>query len=282
MNTRQYSSAAQYLEQALDHQRAVESSIKGDLIGLQYKLGVTYTLSGEIDKAVDCFEECLETLNEAPGSPGPEAIHSLGRLANLYHVKGLMQEDNGFMDELLEIANTYFTKAMNMDHHASVCVQYANFLTQQGQPADALNILLPFLFGTKVRTDKEVSYSGAEQAILPEHLQNEADDIDTVTLETKVLAYFLGILCFKELKLTKDADDCLEAMYKLVLKSDCYFSSALMGYAFMEMVMYQEAAECFAKAAQLQQDAALPAINCCLCLYLNTYQVNVTNIYIYL
>jgi len=40
--------AAEYLEQALDCQRSVENSIKGDLMGILYQLGITYTLSGDI------------------------------------------------------------------------------------------------------------------------------------------------------------------------------------------------------------------------------------------
>ena len=275
VQTRCYSDAARCLEQALQHQTNVESRIQGDLIGLQYKLGVTYTLSGDLDKAVDCFEECLEALGGAAGVGGAResSVHTRGKLANLYHVKGLMQEDNAFMEELLLKSSEHFSHAADVDRHSSVCVQYANFLTQQGKAAEALDVLLPFMFSSDVISEKEVTYSGVEQAILPEHLQNEADDIDAVTIDTKVLAYFLGILCFKELKLNSDVTDCLEAMYKLVLRSNSYFNHALMGYAFMEADLFSEAAECFATASRLHYtNDALSMVNCCLCLYLHMYQ----------
>ena len=80
VNTRHYTDAARCLEQALDHQRNVQSSIHGDLIGLQYKLGVTYTLAGDLDKAVDCFEECLDTLRGS-GVRGKESVPAMSKLA---------------------------------------------------------------------------------------------------------------------------------------------------------------------------------------------------------
>lgn len=274
VHVREYAGAAEYLEQALCHQKNVESNIKGDLIGLQYRLGHTYTMSGDIDKAIDCFEECLETLNEMPGTPGKERVNTLGKLASLYYVKGLMQEDNDYMYELLVQANNYFTKATTIDVYSFWNVHYANFLMQQNQPADALEQMLPLLYTKPFRTDKELSFSGLVQAILPEHLQHESDDIDDYVVETKVFAYFIAILCFKDLDLVKDADDCLVEMYKIVLSSKKYSNYALMGYAFTEMNMYLEAAECFAIASQIPcYNVHLPTMNACLCYCVHIYQL---------
>lgn len=274
VHVKHYSGAAEYLEQALDHQKHVQSNIKGDLIGLQYQLGNTYTMSGDIDKAIDCFEECLETASEMPGSPGKEMVDTYGKLASLYYVKGLMQEDNDYMIELLQTANKHFEHATCLDEKSVWNVHYANFLLQQDRPAEGIELMLKLLFTKPFRCDKEIGFCGLEQAILPEQLQNEADDLDDFLMDTKVFANFLAILCFRDLGLTKDADDCLINMYKEVLSSSKYTSYALMGYAFLETHLCYEAAECFAVAASLcRYNVDIAVMNSCICYCLHAFEV---------
>ena len=274
VHVRHYSGAADYLEQALDHQKHVESSIKGDMIGLEYQLGKTYILSGDIDKAIDCFEECLESIREIPGTPGREMVGTLGKIANLYFVKGLMQDDNDYMNELLLLAQTNFAKAVSCDERSTATIYYANYLMQQGQFAEAVYLLLRPVFLKQCSMDKEVVFSGVEQALIPEHLSQECSEMDEVVFETKIFACFIVLLCLKQLGVAKDADDCLVTMYKCALSSKHCFSHILMGYAFLESYLFEEAAESFAIASTFTscENIQLAASTSCLCYLVHMYQ----------
>ena len=88
VSSKQYTKAAGYLEQALDCQRSVQTAIRGDMLDMMKQLGLTYTLAGDLDRAIECYRDCVDAYHEVSSSPGPALTGTLGSLANLYHVKG--------------------------------------------------------------------------------------------------------------------------------------------------------------------------------------------------
>ncbi|KAK2150538.1 hypothetical protein LSH36_401g01013 [Paralvinella palmiformis] len=273
VNTKQYTTAAEYLEQALDCQRNVENSIKGDLIGIMYQLGITYTLSGDIDRALECFNDFCEAFHEEHASPGPELAKALSNLGTLYHLKGCMQDDNEDMMEYLESAEQYYKRALAVDNQSPVCVYYANFLHQQEQYADAVNVMLRYVFLCTLPDNFKLQYNGPEQAVLPEHLLNDLNDTDEVILDPRVFAKFLGILCLKQLSLYEDAQDCLETMVTIVYKSEVSLNHTMLGYALIELGFYVEAAQSFDVASTLEHDSDLSTTNLWICLCLWAYSI---------
>ncbi|ELT95245.1 hypothetical protein CAPTEDRAFT_111361, partial [Capitella teleta] len=113
VTNKQYGTAADTLEKALDYQKNVQSSIRGDLLGMMHQLGTTYTLSGDIDKAIECYQECFETCQDLHGMMTPEMSSTLCNLAILYHVKACIQEDGDEMEEdLLRRAHQCYQEAL--------------------------------------------------------------------------------------------------------------------------------------------------------------------------
>ena len=259
--------------QALDCQRNVETNIKGDLISIMYQLGNTYTLSGDIDRAIECYNECYEEYQEAHASPGPEMAQTLCNLGSLYHLKGCMQDDNDEMIEYLDSADQYYKDAIAKDKHSAICVHYGNFLYQQEQYAESLEAMLRYVFLHVAPDDQEIHYNGPEQAVLPEHLLYDLNDIDEVRLDPRVFARFLGILCLRQLGLHADALDCLVAMVRIVGRTRVGINYSMLGYALIEMGLYPEAAEAFGQAATLQNDDEYCVMNQWLSLGLWVYSV---------
>ena len=278
VNTKEYSTAALYLQQALDYQKNIENSIKDDLVGILRQLGLTYTLSGDVDRAIECYNDCLDAYVDIPGHHKEEMAQLMGTLGTLFHVKACIQDDNEDMENLLTKAERFYQDAMNMDSSSSVCVQYANYLYQQAQAGDALLAMLPVVHSPSSREDPNVVYNGVEQAVLPEHLQQEIDDMDEVALETQIFSKFLAILCYKQLRLEKDAEDCLVDLFKAVYHSDVALNHSILGYAMLEMSLFPEAAECFANAAGLQVDNDLAITNYWISLCLWSYATMTSSI----
>ena len=265
VSTKEYSTAAQYLEQALDCQKNVQTSIKGDLVGTLHQLGLTYTLAGDIDRAIECYKDSYEAYKEEHHSPGPEMSRTLGNLGMLYHLKYCLEDDEqeDAMLHYLNLADTCYQDAIRLDAYSGVCVQYANFLYQQGLNADAVLAMLKVVFFRQPLDHPELHYNGPEQAVLPDHLLHDLNDLNEVTLDTRVFAAYLAVLCFKNLGLMMDAEDCVVKMCKEVCRSHISLNHTLLGYSLLEMNLYMEAAVAFHNATVLasEHDADLPHTN---------------------
>ena len=265
VTTKQYGDAAVYLEQALDHQKNVESGIKGDLITIMFQLGVTYMLAGDLDRAIDCFTECLESYQEIDGSPDGGMSQTLCNLATLNHVKSCMQDEQEDILHFENLCEHYFEEAYKLEPEGSIGAKYANYLYQQGMYADALEVLLPMLRKSFHADINTVCYRGVEQAILPEQLQLEVDDMDEAVLNLKIFCNFIAVLCFRQLRLNKDADDCMMLMFDLVMTSQTTLNLSMLAYAMMEMDLYPEAAQAFYDVACISEDQSLAMTNMRLC-----------------
>ena len=278
VNLRRYSNAAQHLEQALDHQRNVESAIQTDLLLLQFRLGVTHALAGDLDRAVDCLEECLEVLEEdARLSDSDLLVPVLLKLSNLYHVKALLQLDDSLMINLLATAHAHSQKAFELDQSAPVRVQCANQLLQRGDSAEALQLLLPMAFFPQWKrcSRSDVTFTGVEHTLLPEAVQQEADESDVFIADTAVFAHLLAIQCCRDLHLHSDLTDCLVSMYCIISSSRRASDWSMMAHAFAEGKLYEDAASCFFRAASFSQEPALirlAFVNCVLCLLLSYFE----------
>jgi tetratricopeptide (TPR) repeat protein len=264
VSAKQYNTAAQYLQQALDHQKNVEYTIKDDLIGILKQLGMTYALAGDVDRAIECYSESVEAYEEMTSVFASDIALTLGTLATLYHVKACIQDDSDDMNDLCLMAERCYRDAICYDPRSSVCVQYANYLYQQTQWSDALLIMLPIVHIKTKHLTKDnliVQYNGVEQAVLPEHITSDVDDYDEVTLETKIFAKFLAILCYKQLSLMKDAEDVLVDLYKMVDGSSTALNHSILGYALLEMGLYEEAANSFNTASSMEPNNEIPFVN---------------------
>ena len=262
VNSKDYDTAAKYLEQALDCQKSVENTIKDDLIGIQRQLGVTYTLAGDLDRAIECYTECHEAYEDIADANPSDVAKNLGTLGTLYHVKACLQEDNNEMLELLGTAERYYQEALELDSKSSVSVEYANFLYHQAQCAEALIAMLPIIHSSECTPyEPVIEYNGVEQAILPEHMQPDVDDMENVVLQTDIFARFLAVLCYRSIEMNRDAEDNLIELLKLVLQNAFPLNYSLLGHAMMEMGMYKEAADSFLDSASLQHDNELSITN---------------------
>lgn len=271
INTKDYTIAADYLKKALDHQKNVQHTIQFDMIDMLCKLGVTYTLSGDIDKAIDCYNECVEELSDKSELYKSELAQILGKLGTLYHVKACIQDSNEEMIELLLSAEQHYQEALDLEADSTVSVQYANYLYQQGQAGDALLTMLPYVHIHSNNDDSILTFYGVEQAVLPEHIQQDVDDIDELTIDAPVFAKFLAVLCYRQLQLTGDADDCLLSLVQAVDNSALSLNHSMLAYALMEMELFDEAAASFRDAAQTKHHNELSKTNCLLALGTDVY-----------
>ena len=286
VTTRDYGSAAEYLEQALSHQKTVQSHIASDLVGLLGRLARTYTLAGDVDRAIECASECIDAYDDAsPRGASQKAqkcrkAQQLCCLATLYYIKACLSDDVDFDEELGGRSETCFKRACRLCPNSVVSVQYANFLYQRGDDALALLTMLSFIYAQKTHAmtgaERNVAYDGVEQAILPEHLHHELDDVDQSVLDALVFGRFLAILCYKQLNLNTDAEDCLNELITIVSESHVSLNHAILAYSFMELGMFKKAAVSFAHAAALKNGNHLALTNFWICCCLSAFH-NATN-----
>lgn len=274
----QYTAAGTNLEEALDYQKDVESSIKDDMIAILLKLGVTSILACDVDKAIGCYTDCIQAYRDSRRRTEPGDVAGvMASLGTLCHVKGssMQDDDDDEADAFMDKAERYFEEAFDLVGTTSpVCVQYANFLYQQGRFAEALTVMLPYVFCRRPADDR-IAYNGIEQAVLPDHLHYDAaDDEDTLVLGAPVFARFLAVLCFNELGLTEDADDALVQLYRAAsVDSRKAFDYVTLGYGLMETRLFEEAAASFLVAARASSPDNRKQIfhNACICFLLSVY-----------
>ncbi|XP_050399997.1 uncharacterized protein LOC126817240 isoform X2 [Patella vulgata] len=260
----QYENAIEYLEQARDMQDVLGEDIKGDLVSTLYQLGQMHSMAGDVDKAIDSYKEGLEVFRELHGGTlGPEMCVTLGNLATMCYVKACICEDIDSELQMILAAEGYFQDALKLEMNQSVCVKYANFLYSQGNYEDAIMYLEDAM---KTKTElPEIVYGGLEKVTLPEALQDEVDAQEEVAMPSVCLGQFLQVLSHKMLGQTRHADQCLLELMKNVYASEVPFLSSVLGYALMEMGLFEEAAVSFRHACTLDPEYHLALDNYCLC-----------------
>lgn len=261
-------------DRAVVRQQSIETSIKDDMVAILLKLGLTTSSETDIDWAIGCYDDCVQGYRNLQESR--EAARALSSLGTLCQVKGRLQMDESKERiEFLRKAENYFKEAFGMvDSSSPVWVQYGNFLYSEGRYAEALEVLLPFIFCARPE-DVELSYSGIEHMALPVHLHRNIQEEETMVVEARVLAKFLGLLCFKSLGMKRDADDALVEMYRTVVGegSTKPLNYALLGHALLEARLFQEAAEAFVWSSWLQPESDLAYSNAWTSALLATYAI---------
>ncbi|KAK6180467.1 hypothetical protein SNE40_012615 [Patella caerulea] len=267
----QYENAIEYLEQARDMQDVLGEDIKGDLVSTLYQLGQMHSMAGDVDKAIDSYKEGLEVFRELHGGNlGPEMCVTLGNLATMCYVKACICEDIDSELQMILAAEGYFQDALKLEMNQSVCVKYANFLYSQGNYEDAIMYLEDAM---KTKTElPEIVYGGLEKVTLPEALQDEVDAQEEVAMPSVCLGQFLQVLSHKMLGQTRHADQCLLGLMKNVYASEVPFLSSVLGYALMEMGLFEEAAISFGYACTLDPEYHLALDNYCLCVCLSALE----------
>lgn len=264
ISMRQYQNAVHYLEQARDIQDILQEDIKGDLVSTLKQLGQMHSMAGDVDKAIESYNESIEIFKEIHGKLEPEMCETLGNLATMCYVKACICEDIDQELQMILRAEQYFQDALTMEMNHCVCVKYANFLYSQGNYDDAILYLEDCL---KIQTPfPNIVYGGLEKVTLPELLQEEVDAQEEVVLPASSLAYYLLILCNRLMNRASRAEK-----YIILLMEEAYLFQdpllhSLLGYALMELSLFQEAALSFLEAAIMQPEYFLAMDNYCICL----------------
>ncbi|XP_070206524.1 uncharacterized protein [Littorina saxatilis] len=286
ISMKQYQSAVHYLEQARDIQDVLEEDIKGDLVSTLQQLGQMHTMSGDIDKAIESYRDCLEVYREMHNEQlGPEMCITLGELATICYVKACICEEIDQELEMILAAEQYFQESLKLEIKQCVCVKYAIFLYSQGNYEDAVMYLKDALKSTPEEVPSIV-YGGLEKVTLPEALQDQVEAQEEALLPATVLAHYLMLLSHKQLGEMRHAEECLLNLLHEIYSLDCDspFLQALLGLAMMEMGVFEEAALHFRNAWELDPEYQVAMDNYCLCLCLDafsTLQRALASIFVY-
>lgn len=279
ISMQQYQNAVHYLEQAHDMQEDMGNDIKEDLIHTLTQLGQMHSTAGDVDGAIDSFNESLEVYREIhDGHLGKEMCATLGNLATMCYVKACLCEEIDRELEMILITEQHFQDAMQLDLNPSVCVKYANFLYSQGNYDDAIMYLEDALNIEGVDEISDITYGGLEKVTLPDCLQDEVDCQEEVVLSPTVLARYLLILSHKALHQCEPAMRALIDLQTEVLERDIPIFYSVLGYAMMELSLFEEAMWCFSCAVDIESDYKLALDNYCLCLCIYLFRTFITGI----
>lgn len=277
ISMQQYQNAVHYLEQAHDMQEDMGNDIKEDLIHTLTQLGQMHSSAGDVDQAIDSFNESLEVYREIhDGKLGKEMCSTLGNLATMCYVKACICEEIDRELEMILTTEQHFQDAMALDLNPSVCVKYANFLYSQGNYDDAILYLEDALKIDSVNSAPDITYGGLEKVTLPDCLQDEVDSQEEVVLSPTVLARYLLILSHKSMQQFEPAMRVLIDLQWDVLDRDIPIFYSVLGYAMMEMSLFEEAMWCFSCAVDIESDyrLALDNYSLCLCIYIYKTFIN--------
>lgn len=265
LSMQQYQNAVHYLEQAHDMQEVMGEDIRGDLIHTLHQLGHMHSSAGDVNKAIESYRECLEVFREIhKGELGPEMCTTLGNLAAICYVKACIAEDEREDRAMTESADAYFKEALALENHAEVCVKYGSFLLSHCHYPEAIENLKNAL-GNDSNT-MDIVYRGLEKVTLPELLQDEVDTQEEICLPSNCLARYLLILAHRAQGETQEAEEQLVALMEDVWDYDVPLMYSLLGYAMMELGLFEEAADSFRCAADTEEEYQLAIENYCICL----------------
>ncbi|XP_076105155.1 uncharacterized protein LOC143073469 isoform X1 [Mytilus galloprovincialis] len=266
ISMQQYQNAVHYLEQAHDMQETMGDDIKGDLAATLHSLGQMYCGAGDVDKAIDSYNESLEVYREIHnGNLGPEVVSTLGDLAAMCYVKACLCDDVDSELEMIVATEKYFQEALALGKNPVITIRYANFLFSQNNYVDAVKYLKSVLEIEDIETAPDLVYGGLEKVTLPDVLQDEVDCQEEVVLPPSSLARYLLILSHKNLGHTKLAEDNLIDLLMETLDYDIPILYSVLGYSMMEMGVIEEAIWCFGTAVSLENDYRLAIDNFCTC-----------------
>ncbi|XP_013380852.1 uncharacterized protein LOC106151951 isoform X2 [Lingula anatina] len=261
---RQYNRTSEYLQKAKSIEKTLKEDIEADMVGLMHQLGQIHTVLGDIDKAIEAYQESLDAYKQMYVTIGPEMAVTLGNMASVmtYKAQSLLNETERM--NLLQVANSHFQQAVDLEYNARVYVDYATFLLSQKDYAEAAELLIDVLLQPD---DSEVVFGKVEQFTLPVNLQMEIAVQDEVILPMTVYSKYLSIICYRHIGLWNDATDCLISLLNEVYLSNSSCQFAVLGYAMMELGLFLEAADVFLKASTMQPLSELSAGNRLFCIY---------------
>lgn len=194
------------------------------------------------------------------------------------YVKACLCEEIDRELEMILTTEQHFQDAMQLDLNPSVCVKYANFLYSQGNYDDAVMYLEDALNIEGVNEISDITYGGLEKVTLPDCLQDEVDCQEEVVLSPTVLARYLLILSHKALHQCEPAMRALIGLQKEVLERDIPIFYSVLGYAMMELSLFEEAMWCFSCAVDIESDYKLALDNYCLCLCISVFRTFIKGI----
>lgn len=266
ISMKQYQNAYHYLEQAHDIQETMGEDIKEDLVSTLLQLGQMHSMAGDVDKAIESFTESLEVYREIHDDKlGPDMCTTLGNLATMFYVKACISDEIDKELEMILAAEQHFQDAMALETNPSVSVKYANFLYSQGNYDDAILYLEEALKIEDLDIYPDMVYGGLEKVTLPDVLQDEVDCQEEVVLPPVCLARYLLVLSHRALGQMKEAEDYLLDLFHEAMDTDISILYSVLGYAMMELMLFDEAAWCFGTALSAEVDYRLALDNFCIC-----------------
>lgn len=149
---------------------------------------------------LDAFiESCEMLLQVVPNNFGP--WHNLG--CHYFSKSFVTQQQN----EFLQKAENAFKKSIELKSRSSIYAEYANFLFSQKRYEEAL-----FNIEKSINCEENTGlyFSELEKQNIPEGLSKQIPPKGTVSLKGKTLAYYLSILCLKQLCRSEEADKKIE------------------------------------------------------------------------
>lgn len=269
ISMQQYQNAVHYLEQAHDMQETMGDDIKGDLAITLHSLGQMYCGAGDVNKAIESYNESLEVYREIHnGKLGPEVASTLSNIATMCYVKACLCDDVDSELEMIVATEKYFQEALTLGKNPVITIRYSNFLFSQGNFKDAIANLKSVLGIEDIETAPDLIYGGLEKVTLPDVLQDEVDCQEEVVLPPSSLARYLLILSHKNLGEMKQAEDNLIDLLIETLDYDIPILFSVLGYSMMEMGIIDEAIWCFGTAVSMENDYRLAIDNFCTCVYI--------------
>lgn len=266
ISMQQYQNAVHYLEQAHDMQESMGDDIKGDLASTLHSLGQMYCAAGDVEKAIESYNESLEVYREIHnGKLGPEVVSTLGNIAAMCYVKACLCDDVDNELEMIVATEKYFQEALAFGKNPVVTIRYANFLYSQGNYRDAIKHLYEVFEIEDIETAPDLVYGGLEKVTLPDVLQDEVDCQEEVVLPPTSLARYLLMLSNKNLGYIELAEDNLIDLLIETLDYDIPILYSVLGYSMMEMDVIEEAIWCFGTAVSMENDYKLAMDNFCIC-----------------
>jgi len=237
-----------------EKKKAMDKSIKDEMVTLLRNLGLSNSLSSDIDLAIGCYSESVQAHGseiEQGVESSNDIVDTMVSLGTLCQLKGCLKNEAVDVQACMKQAERYYDEANAMaDRYSPVCVQYANFKYQQGDSFGAILTMLPFVFCSRASAT-EITYHGVEKAVLPNHLHKITEGEETLVLEARVFAKFLALLAYKQLAMSQEIDDVIVDMYKCVLHSSKPLNHVMLGYGLLELGLVEEAGLAFLRATEL-------------------------------
>ncbi|CAD5123577.1 unnamed protein product [Dimorphilus gyrociliatus] len=225
VDAKQYAQAGVYYEKARDQQKNMQDSMKIDYSNIQMQLANTCIVAGDFLKAIECYEEAIETMEELVKRPKQTISHALYMLA-------LLKSD-------YIIKNNLFERSIAEYPTNAGRIFYAYFLLKADRYAECSNQLLDYRWNS----ESTLEITKVSQNVLRPYFELEIEDSAEFLIHLNCLAAVASIISYSKLNLS---DYVTEILLDLVRKRcNSVWCSVCLMHAFFYSKLYKECLEVF-------------------------------------